>query len=173
MSPHSPEEAKAIAAFLINDFENELQTTERVLDAVPAGRLDYRPDEKSKSSLELLRHITIEDEWFLNSIAGGAFTAAADESDACGIMTPSDAVTCYKQRISVALNKVRSLSGEELTSTIDFFGIFQAPRLNVLGLALKHSVHHRGQLSTYLRAAGGKVPGIYGPSADTMQPAAS
>jgi uncharacterized damage-inducible protein DinB len=46
--------------------------------------------------------------------------------------------------------------------------MIQAPAVNLLALALKHSVHHRGQLSTYLRAMGGTVPGIYGPTADSQ-----
>jgi uncharacterized damage-inducible protein DinB len=45
------------------------------------------------------------------------------------------------------------------------------PGIVYLSLIIKHSVHHRGQLSTYLRPMGGKVPGIYGPSADTQTPA--
>ncbi|MGE3512630.1 MAG: DinB family protein [Vicinamibacterales bacterium] len=47
---------------------------------------------------------------------------------------------------------------------IDLFGMVQAPGVNFLAMAIKHSVHHRGQLSTYLRAMGGKVPGIYDPA---------
>ncbi len=47
----TPEEAKSIAAFLIADFENEMQTTQRVLAAVPADRLDYQPDAKAKTGL--------------------------------------------------------------------------------------------------------------------------
>ena len=46
--------------------------------------------------------------------------------------------------------------------------MIQAPGVNFLAMVIKHSVHHRGQLSTYLRPMGGKVPGIYGPSADTQ-----
>jgi uncharacterized damage-inducible protein DinB len=42
------------------------------------------------------------------------------------------------------------------------------PAINLLAMALKHSVHHRGQLSTYLRPMGGKNPSIYGPTADTQ-----
>jgi uncharacterized damage-inducible protein DinB len=49
---------------------------------------------------------------------------------------------------------------------VDMFGM-QMPALQFLSLALRHSVHHRGQLSAYLRSAGSKVPAIYGPSADT------
>ena len=71
----SPQEAKSIAEFLIADFEQEMHTTQRVLAAVPAGRLDYQPDAKAKTGLGLVRHITLEDEWMLNCIANGAFTS--------------------------------------------------------------------------------------------------
>ena len=52
MNPH---EAKSVAEFLIADFENEMQTTQRVLAAVPADRLDYQPDAKAKTGLGLVR----------------------------------------------------------------------------------------------------------------------
>jgi uncharacterized damage-inducible protein DinB len=161
-------EAKTIADFLIADFECEMQTTLRVLGAVPSGHLDYRPDSKSKTALGLVRHLPLEDEWLLNCIANGAFTPPPDDSDACGIMTPADAVARYQERVPAALARVRALPGEKLTQVIDLLGMIQAPGINFLAMAAKHSVHHRGQLSTYLRPMGGKIPGIYGPSADTQ-----
>ena len=161
-------ETKTIADFLIADFENEMQTTVRVIQAVPNGHLDYRPDSKSKTALGLVRHITLEDEWLLNGIANGEFTPQPDDSDACGIMNAGDAAARYKEKVPAALNRVRSLPGEKLAKVIDLLGMIQAPGVNFLAIALKHSVHHRGQLSTYLRPMGGKIPGIYGPSADTQ-----
>ncbi len=161
-------EAKTVADFLIADFELEMQTTLRVIEAVPDGHLDYRPDSKSKTALGLVRHITLEDEWLLNCIANGEFTPPPDDSDACGIMKPADAVARYKERVPAALNRVRTMPGEKLTKVIDMFGVIQAPGINFLAITTKHSVHHRGQLSTYLRPMGTKVPGIYGPSADTQ-----
>jgi len=77
-------------------------------------------------------------------------------------------VARYKEKVPAALSRVRSMSGENLGKVIDLFGIIQAPGINFLAMTIKHSVHHRGQLSTYLRAMGGKVPGIYGPSADSQ-----
>ena len=161
-------ETKIVADFLIADFENEMQTTLRVFQAVPNGHLDYRPDSKSKTALGLLRHITLEDEWLLNCIANGEFTPPPDDSDACGIMNPADAVARYKEKVPAALNRVRTLPGAKLTKVIDLLGMIQAPGINFLAMSIKHSVHHRGQLSTYLRPMGGKVPGIYGPTADTQ-----
>lgn len=160
-------EAKTVADFLIADFEYEMQTTLRVIESVPAGPLDYCPDAKSKTALGLVRHIVLEDEWLLNCTADGVFVPPPDDSDACGIMDPAGAAARYKEKVPAALERVRALPGEKLTSIIDLFGIIQMPAVNFLQLTLKHSVHHRGQLSTYLRAMGGQVPGIYGPSADT------
>ncbi len=161
-------QTKTIADFLITDFESEMQTTLRVIGAVPNDRLDYQPDAKSKTGLGLVRHLTLEDEWLLNSIADGAFAPPPDDSDACGIMNSVDAVARYKTKVPAALDRVRALSGEQLANVIDLFGMIQAPGVNFLAIAIKHSVHHRGQLSSYLRAMGGNVPGIYGPSADTQ-----
>ena len=161
-------QAKTVADFLTADFENEMQTTLRVLGAVPKGDLDYGPDPKSKTALGLVRHIALEDEWLLNCIANGEFTPPPDDSDACGIMNPADAVARYKEKVPTALDRVRAMPGEKLTNVIDLLGMIQAPGINFLAMSIKHSVHHRGQLSTYLRPMGGKIPGIYGPSGDTQ-----
>ena len=163
----SPQEAKVIAEFLLSNLEHEIKTTAGVFASVPAGNLGYQPESKSKTALGLLRHVTLEDEWILNAVADGKFGPMPDDSDACGILTPERAVACYNERIPAALARVRALSGEALLQPVDFFGTI-LPAVVVLSIMLRHSIHHRGQLSTYIRPMGGKVPGIYGPSADTM-----
>jgi uncharacterized damage-inducible protein DinB len=164
------EDAKTIADFLVSAMEGEVQATTAVLSAVPADRLDFRPDAKSKSALGLARHITLEDEWFLDMVAQGQFLPPPDDSDACGMMTPKDAAARYSDRIPKGLARIRALSGEHLAREIDMFGgMMRMPVVGVLSLAVRHSTHHRGQLSSYLRPMGGKVPSIYGPSADTQQ----
>lgn len=165
------QEAKIIADFLVADYENEAQTTARVLGAVPADQSNYSPDAKSKSGLGLIRHIVVEDEWLLNSIADLAFAAPPSDGDGCGINTPLEGVERYPRVMKTAFDRVRAMSGEQLATVIDLFGMLQMPAVNFLSLAMKHSVHHRGQLSAYIRAMGGKVPGIYGPSGDTQQSA--
>lgn len=161
-------EVKTVADFLVADFEREMQTTLRVLEAVPHGRLDYQPDAKAKTGLGLVLHIALEDSWLLNGIADGTFTPPPDDSDACGIMNPADAVARYRSSVPPALDRVRAMSGDQLASTLNLFDMMTTSGVNFLVMALKHSVHHRGQLSTYLRAMGGTVPGIYGPTADTQ-----
>jgi len=162
-------EAKIIANYLLADFEGEMQTTINVLAAAPDASLDYRPDGKSKTALGLLRHLTLEDAWLLNSIADGAFTPPPDDSDACGIHNAADAVSRYKATVPAAVERVRGLPAERLIESIDMFGMFQLPALGFLSITAKHSIHHRGQLTSYLRAMGGKVPSVYGPTADSQQ----
>ena len=84
-------------------------------------------------------------------------------------MNPADAVARYKEKVPAVLDRVRAMSGEKLVNVIDMFGVIKAPGVDSLAIATKHSVHHRGQLSSYLRPMGGKVPGIYGPTADTRE----
>jgi uncharacterized damage-inducible protein DinB len=160
-------EAKIIADYLLGNFELEMQTTIGVLGAVPNDKLAYQPDPLAKSGIGLVRHIVLEDEWLLNSIADGQFNPPPDDSDTCGIMTPADGIAQYKAKLPAALTRVRAMSPEQLTRVIDLFGILQLRAVDFIALALKHSVHHRGQLSCYIRPMGGRVPSIYGPSANT------
>ena len=159
---------RIIADYLIATIEQEIPITVKVLEAVPDTRLDYRPDPVSKTALGLMRHLVLEDEWFLNAVADGQFGPMVDESDGCGIMTPADAVAGYGQRIPAALARVKALPDEALAREVDLFGFLKMPAIGFLSMQLRHTAHHRGQLSAYLRAMGGKVPGIYGPSADTV-----
>lgn len=160
------EDARTIAHFLAATFEAEMPATHAVMAALPDG-CRYRPDEKSKTAFDLVRHIAIEDEWLLSAVTDGQFGPPKDESDACGLMTCAEAIAHHKRTVSAQLARIREMSGEDLVRSVDMFGAFQMPAVQFLSLAIRHSVHHRGQLSAYLRAAGGKVPSIYGPSADT------
>ena len=162
-----PEQSKIVATHLLAALEHEIPATTAVFSALPPGRLDYRPDPTSKNALALLRHIALEDEWFLKAIADGQFSPPPDDSDACGLMTPADAAEWYKKALPAAIARVRALSGDDLNRELDLMGAFKLPAIQFLSMMLRHSVHHRGQLSAYIRAMGGKVPSIYGPSADT------
>ena len=123
---------KTIADFLAADFEYEMQTTVRVLESVPANALGYSPDSKSKNALGLVRHIVLEDEWLLNSIANGSFAPPPDDSDACGIMDPAGAAAQYREKVPAALARVRAIPAGKLGNVLDLFGIIQMPAVNFL-----------------------------------------
>lgn len=163
----NPQHAKVVSEFLLGNLEAEIPATLAVFRAVPADRMSYQPDPVSKNAIGLVRHIALDDEWFLNAVADGAFGPVPDDSDNSPLKTPSDAVARYNQCIPAAIARVRALPGEALVKEVDLMGAIKMPALQFLGMMLRHSAHHRGQLSAYLRAMGGKVPSIYGPSGDT------
>jgi hypothetical protein len=120
-----PEEAKTVADFLLSTIEGEIAITTSVFGAVPDDKLDYRPDNVSRTALGLLRHLTLEDEWLLNAVADGRFSPLPDDSDACGVMTPKDASARYRERVPAAIARVKALSGEALMREVDLFGMIE------------------------------------------------
>jgi len=162
----SPQDCKVAAGFYVGDFEGEIPTTMRILEAVQEAGQNYKPDEKSKTGLGLARHITLEDAWLLESAIKTEMQPLPDDSDVCGLMNGADCAARYGKTIPPLLEQVKALTPEHLATEIDFFGVMKMPAVALVSMAIRHSVHHRGQLSSYLRAMGGKVPGIYGPSAD-------
>lgn len=164
--PLNVDEARLIAGYLLSQFEQELETTRKVLAALPDGRGDYAPDPRSTPALKLAWHIASADKWFLDSILAGKFEASDSGGVPESIRTGADAAAWYEANLPASIAALRAAPPETFSRTLDFFGMMQAQGVDFLSLALKHSIHHRGQLSAYLRPAGGKVPGIYGPSGD-------
>jgi uncharacterized damage-inducible protein DinB len=82
-----------------------------------------------------------------------------------GFQTVHDVVEYYTREFPKRIQRLRETPGEKLAQEVDFFGM-KMPPVAVLPMANNHSIHHRGQLAAYLRAAGSKVPSIYGGSAD-------
>ena len=149
-------------------LENEGKTTAKVLAAVPDGGRNYKPDEKSRTAWELATHLALGDVWFIDSIVNGKFDGdpEAEKQAAAKFKSVGEVVAFYKQEFPARLTQLRALPADKLARVVDFFGMMQLPAAGYLGLANNHSVHHRGQLAAYLRAMGGKVPSIYGGSAD-------
>ncbi len=81
----------------------------------------------------------------------------------------ADIARWYGDMFQSTLGRVKQLSPEQLNKVLDFRGLFQLPAVAFLQFQLNHSIHHRGQLSVYLRPAGGKVPAIYGESYDSAE----
>ena len=160
-----PEMALGAVQFLSHSIDQESKTTRNVLAAVPAGHEDYRPHEKSMSTIELCWHIASTELWFYNCIAGGEFVHG-DSKMPENIKTVADVHAYYDKEHPPALAKLRAMDGEAASKVLDFMGLMQFPAAVFLNLAANHAIHHRGQLSVYLRPMGAKVPSIYGPSGD-------
>lgn len=159
-----PEEAETIRRFLLPQLRYEHAVTRRVLAAMPPEGGDYQPEPRSRSALRLAWHIVAVEMWFVDAVVGRSFGEAASKPEA--LKTGSDVAAWYQENFAERLPKLEALTGEELATRVDFLGLRNDPAVAYLNIAIRHSVHHRGQLSTYLRPMGGKVPAIYVESAD-------
>jgi uncharacterized damage-inducible protein DinB len=159
------EVAQALISAYADEVALESGITRKVLCAIPEEQGAYKPSEKCMSALDLAFHIAASEVWFLNSVANASFSDPGGKRPD-SIATPSDVVAWYDAQFGPALDGVRTMSPETAAQVTDFYGVMQMPAIKYMNFLIKHSVHHRGQLSAYLRPMGGKVPSIYGGSAD-------
>ncbi len=161
----TPDQAEfLLTQVYLPQLQNERKTTRRVIEAIPVDKSGYRPDPISKTALELAWHLASSECFFLNAVASGQFAPPAPMPE--NIRTSADVLNWYDENSSKATTAISGLKGDALTRNIDFRGVFNFPAIVYLGLMNNHSIHHRGQLATYLRPMGAKVPRIYGGSAD-------
>jgi uncharacterized damage-inducible protein DinB len=169
------EQATFLAEYFANLMAGETVTTAKVLAAVPDSGHDYKPDSKSRTAWQLATHLATSEVWFLDSIIKGSFTfdPQAEKQAESQFTNVKEVVDFYNREVPAKISELRALPSEKLTQTVDFFGVMQQPNALYLGIANNHSIHHRGQLASYLRAMGSKVPAIYGGSADEPMQAAA
>ena len=159
------EQATTILYYTLPRLKMEHDTTKRVIAAIPPAKADYRPDEIVKSAIDLAWHIVSAENRFLEATINGAFDLTpVPRPDA--VRTPDDVNRWYTERYDRNVSTLQHMSGDQLVKMVDFRGIFQLPAVLYIQTGLSHSVHHRGQLSMYLRPMGAKVPSIYGESYD-------
>ena len=168
MSQITPDQAKFVLAMALPTLKTEHQTTKRVIESIPLDKGDYRPDAVSKTALELAWHIVAAEKRFLSGIPAGAFDFnPIHQPDS--IKNSAGIAAWFDETFAANLQKLEAIGGEPLVKMVDFRGMFQLPAVAFIQLAINHTIHHRGQLSMYLRPMGAKVPAIYGESYDTIQ----
>jgi uncharacterized damage-inducible protein DinB len=165
----TPETARTLIDFLLPQLRQEFQVTRKVLAAVPEAACGYKPSERCMSALELADHIAGSEAFFLNGVLNGGFDYKAGES--AKAKTPAEVLAFY-DTLPALVDRIEGLPDEKLAQDLTFHN-WTNPAVTFLQLHVKHVVHHRGQLSAYLRPMGAKVPSIYGPSADEGQEAAA
>ena len=148
-------------------LKNETRLTKNVLAAVPAEKSDHRPDPISKSAIELVRHIAAADNRFVETVINGQFDTGAILPE--NLKTPQEIAAWYEAHYAKNLEALSKVTADQLTRIVDFRGMFKQPAVMFLMMGLHHTIHHRGQLSSYLRCMGAKVPSIYGESYDAEQ----
>lgn len=150
----------------LSTWEREFQTTLKVLRAYPTDHLDLKPHPRSRSARELAWTFVVEEKVINNVINGRVDFQNIPQPPA----TLREILSAYENTHKEMVTKVKMLPEEHFSTSIPFpVGPKQmgdVRRGDIFWMMLLDSVHHRGQFSVYLRMAGGKVPSIYGPSAD-------
>ena len=162
-----PEQATLLLQQALGTLMREHETTRKVIEAIPVDKGDYRPDPFAKTADELAWHIANAENMFLEGILSGEFVFSRVRPES--VRNSADIAAWYVERFGENYNRLKQLSTDQLVKAVDFRGLFQLPEIMYVQTALHHSVHHRGQLSVYLRPMGGKVPAIYGESYDSAQ----
>jgi len=167
----TPEFALGYRAMMLDGLNREAEITKRVIAAVPDVKSDYKPDPHARTAKELAWHLANTDIQFLDGIADLNFSMQTPENKP---QTSAEVAAWYDENIRRAADRVAAMTPEQLLTPVEFFGVFNLPAVLYLGFLNNHSIHHRGELVTYLRPMGSKVPSIYGGSYDEpFEPPAS
>ena len=152
----------------IKTFKAEQKLFEKVLKAVNQKKWNYRPDKVSRTGQQLIG--VFSEEFAMMEDIAGKGKVIMDKASKLP-KTVSAVIASSKKSITKVIKAVEKLSEKEWESAdaimTGAFGEWKDKKGNMLWGFLLDLIHHRGQLSTYLRAMGGKVPSIYGPSADS------
>jgi uncharacterized damage-inducible protein DinB len=166
-----------IAQSLLPEFDHETATTRRLLECVPEGQASWKPHEKSMSLGELAAHLRNIPDWAsatlkhtevdINPPGGRPSTPSPFQSVEALLRGFDESV---KQCRAMLVN---ATDGEMMVPwTLKDGGrpVFSLPRVGVFrAFIMNHMIHHRGQLSVYLRLCNVALPNIYGPTADTKR----
>ncbi len=141
-------------------WENESKTTRNVIARIPEGS-DYRPDPKSRTATEIAWQIACEEKMLIE----GLETGALEWKPARAPDTVKELLDLYETQSADVVRRLKALPPARWDGTLEFFGA-QHPASPMAWSFLFDIVHHRGQITTYLRPMGSTVPQIYGPSGD-------
>jgi len=154
-------------ARFLNSFVQEAATTLRVLRAYPADKASLQPHERLKTALKLAWMFVMEQMLLVNALKGEPVFGGTQPN-----MPESwpEVIEAYERARDELFAQLRDPSNENFDGTVKFFvapkQMGDVPLGDFVWFILHDQIHHRGQLSVYLRMAGGKVPSIYGPTAD-------
>jgi uncharacterized damage-inducible protein DinB len=159
-----------LAETLLPEFDHEMAVARKVLERVPEDKLDWKPHAKSFSIGALAAHVANLPSW-------GAETLNRSEVDLTGHLAPvalpsrADLLAIFDRNVAAARAALVGKTDAELGAMWSLRRngktIFSMPKAAVLrSFVLSHLIHHRAQLTVYLRLLDVPVPSIYGPSAD-------
>jgi len=160
-----PDQAKIFRDVYVATLKFEHTATKRCIAAIPDGKGDYAPHPTNMTATGLAWHLASSEMWFMDGVIDGQFNFSGESARPEGVNSGAEIAAWYENAFAQHVARLEVMSGEALAKDVQF-AMFNDPAVTYLSFAIRHSVHHRGQLSAYLRPMGAKVPAIYGGSAD-------
>jgi uncharacterized damage-inducible protein DinB len=170
-----------IGQSMLGEFDQEMQNTRKMLERCPDEKWNWKPHDKSGTLGWLAGHVATMVDWL-------PYTIKTEELDYSPVGGPSftppkidnrkELLAEFDKNVASARAALASVSDAEMLKNWRLLAggqeIFKMPRIAAIrGMVLNHHYHHRAQLTVYFRLLGVAVPGLYGPSADEMQPNAA
>ena len=161
----------AIVDALLPEFDHEMAVTRKVLERVDGTQFGWQPHAKSMSLGRLATHVAEIPQWGQTILTQPEFNMVDGEYKPTAAATTAAVLELFDGQVKTIRALLAARTDAELMSTWTFKQngkeLFGMPRAAAWrSWVMNHLIHHRGQLSVYLRLTGSKVPGIYGPSAD-------
>jgi uncharacterized damage-inducible protein DinB len=164
----------ALRDALLPEWEHEMSTTRKTLERVPEDKVDWKPHNTSMPMGRLAGHIAEMAGFAAQTFQGDSFDfrpAGAPPMEPTVMKSRKQLLEIFDKNVAAAKAAIAKASDEDFLKTWTLLNggktFFAMPRIQVLrGMILNHVIHHRGQLSVYLRMNQVPVPSIYGPSGD-------
>lgn len=164
----------SIAASMLPEFDHETANTRKMLAIVPEAKLGWKPHEKSFSLGQLASHLANVPTWMAPTILQSEFDFAPVDGEP--FTTPqagstSELLSFFDANVAAARNALADAADATFMENWSLLGggqvFFTMPKIAVVrSFIMNHMIHHRAQLSVYLRLLDVPIPGMYGPSAD-------
>jgi len=153
------------------ELEREAITTRKMLERVPADKFDWKPHEKSMTLGRLATHIAENFKWITEIKNMDDYDFATKVFKPNVAASQEELISIFQTNLETAINDLLLMTDEDFNKTwVVRAGekvMYNTPKkVAIRGWAFSHHIHHRGQLSVYLRLLDIPVPGMYGPSAD-------
>jgi uncharacterized damage-inducible protein DinB len=161
----------AMTDALLPEYDHEMAVTRNVLDRVAEDRLDWKPHDRSMTLGRLASHVADLLQWGHRILSQPEYNMTEGSYQLKTVSTVAELMALFDEHVRTIRPVLAGKSDAELMSMWSFKQngkeIFTMPRAAAWrSWVMNHMIHHRGQLSVYLRQTGSKVPAIYGPSAD-------
>jgi uncharacterized damage-inducible protein DinB len=161
----------AISDSFIAELKMESSLTKKILGRVPLDKKDWKPHEKSMTLGRLASHVAQTPHWISDIIHIDDFDFATNYSKAVTAASQEELMKIFQETLDKSISDLEKITDEDLNKNwivrVGEKVMYNVPKIPAIrGWAFSHMIHHRGQLSVYLRLLDVPVPGMYGPSAD-------